>query len=118
MSYRNTRQPSWTNVNTGTSAEEDRVAHNGPRADYPVSRPARGCEEACDEQPSLITAIAHELSTIEGGTTAEHLSGARQLLEEAFRAVEQLDDVTRNDAGRTSSGNRRRTCELEPASAA
>ena len=114
MSYRDTQQPSWIGANNLGSTVRVRVAGTEPRADYITRRPVRCSEHACDGQPSLLTVIAHELSQINGGATAEHLSGAKRLLEAAFRAVEQAEDTPGNGSGRVSREIRGETCELKP----
>ena len=53
----------------------------------------RGKEQTRDTEPLLIRAIARELSKFEGGRIVDHLTGARQLLEGAFRAVEQKNGL-------------------------
>ena len=60
-------------------------------------------EETCERQPSLLAAIAHELSKIDGGTTAEHLLGAKRVLEEAFCTVERTDRMTSSISVQISS---------------
>ena len=54
------------------------------------------CDQHCesdDPRTSLLAAIAFDLSRTLGGALFTHLDAARQLLEEAFRAVEQADRV-------------------------
>ncbi len=116
MSYCDTQQASWNDANiVGTSTEEVRVARPDPRADHIACQPVRCNANACSRQPSLIAVIADELSKIHGGATAEHLSGARRLLEEAFRAIEQVGETAGIVSGRTSCGIRGGPSELEPA---
>ena len=55
---------------------------------------ARGLAHAVETEPSFIRAIARELSKTDGGEPAGHLTRARQLLEEAFRAIEQVNPVS------------------------
>lgn len=61
------------------------VARRGKR-DANEPEPLRGERTKCS--PSFLAAIAGELSTVQGGTAAEHLRAARRLLAEAFDAVE------------------------------
>ena len=68
------------------------ITNTEARANSARRRPRRKAR-AEDTEPSLIRAIARELSKIEGGRILDHLTGARQLLEEAFRAVEQVNGV-------------------------
>ena len=58
-----------------------------------VGRCPRGKARVEDTEPSLLRAVAFELSKIEGGAVAHHMAGARRVLEEAFRAVEQQNGV-------------------------
>ena len=102
MSYREPQQPSWIGANVLASTVRVRVAGTEPRANYIGRQPVRCREHACDGQPSLLAVIAHELSQINGGATAEHLSRAKRLLEEAFCAVEQAEDTPGNGSGRFS----------------
>ena len=44
--------------------------------------------ERTESSPSFLAAIARELSTVQGGTAADHVRAARRLLAEAFDAVE------------------------------
>ena len=60
---------------------------NGP------GRGPRGNAQTKDTGPSLIKGIARELAKIEGGRIVDHLTVARQLLEDAFRAVEQTNGL-------------------------
>ena len=61
------------------------VARRGKR-DANEPEPLRGERTECS--PLFLAAIARELSTVHGGTAAEHLHAARRLLAEAFDAVE------------------------------
>ncbi len=44
--------------------------------------------ERHDAEPTFLAAIAGELAQLRGGTARQHISSARQLLEEAFRSME------------------------------
>ncbi len=62
-----------------------------------VTQPVRMTEtkaQAVETEPSFIRAIARELSKTDGGKPAGHLTRARQLLEEAFRAIEQVNQLS------------------------
>ena len=49
------------------------------------------CHRRPDKEPtSLLTAIAHELKTISGGTEAKLRLRARRILTEAFHSIENL----------------------------
>ena len=69
------------------------IADTDARANSAGLRP-RGRARAEDTEPSLITAIADELAKISGGPITHHMAGARRILEEAFRAVGQVNGVT------------------------
>ena len=68
------------------------ITNTEARAKNAGRRP-RGKARTRDTEPFLIRAIARELSKFEGGRIVEHLTGARQLLEDAFRAVEQKNGL-------------------------
>ena len=72
--------------------EPARVTGTKARANGGGLQP-RGLAQAVETEPSFIRAIASELSKIEGRRIEDHLAGARQLLEEAFRAVEQKNGL-------------------------
>ena len=72
-------------------------------------------EETCERQPSLLAAIAHELTKIHLATPGEHWRAARRLLEDAFRVVEETA-VDGTSAGGRPVG-RARTCRAELAHA-
>lgn len=48
--------------------------------------------------PSLVTAIAHELRKIRGGSDVELCCEARQLLAESFRSLEERASTARKRA--------------------
>ena len=68
------------------------ITNSEARANGAGRRP-RGKARVEDTEPSLLRAVAFELSKIEGGAVAHHMAGARRALEEAFRAVEQQNGV-------------------------
>ena len=71
-------------------------------------KPLHYSDDALNGQPSFLATIARELSKVVSGTTAEHLSGAKRLLKEAFRTVERADRTTSDASVPTSSNERLR----------